>query len=56
MEIGNAKWHVPWPIGARARAREWKTEIGKWKSETRSGTAPISDGINALPVVLLILY
>ena len=26
MEIGNAKWHVPWPkvpwpIGARARAR-----------------------------------
>ena len=22
MEIGNVKWHVPWPIGARARARE----------------------------------
>ena len=22
MEIGNAKWQVPCPIGARARARE----------------------------------
>ena len=32
------RW-VPWPIGARARARarEWKTEIGNWKSEMRSG-------------------
>ena len=22
MDIGNAKWHVPWLIGARAWARE----------------------------------
>ena len=46
--------YVPWPIGARARARtrepidhgvrEWKTEIGKWKSETRSGMASIGHG------------
>ena len=26
------------------RVREWKTEIGKWKSETRSGMAPIGHG------------
>ena len=29
---------------ARARVREWKTEIGKWKSETRSGIASIGHG------------
>ena len=32
----------------RARAREWKTEIGKWKSETQSGMAPIRHGKNHL--------
>ena len=34
----------------RARAREWKLEFGKWKSETRSGMAPIGTVVIAILV------
>ena len=47
LGLGNLSTTVmPWPICARVKglglgSREWKTEIGKWKSETRSGMVPI---------------
>ena len=27
---------------------KWKMEVGKWKSETRSGMAPIGHGMNVI--------
>ena len=31
---------------------KWKMEVGKWKSETRSGMAPIGHGTNRLQTAL----
>ena len=56
--LGNLSTTVmPWPIGARVKGlglgnREWKTEIGKWKSETRSGMVPIGHSVCCFALLL----